>query len=930
MAALSNRKTIRNKAMAFVKTWRDETREEAEAKSFWDAFFAIFGIERKSVAAFEYSVGRTDNSKGFIDLFWKGVLLVEHKSRGKPFDKAESQAFDYYQNIKEQRDLPRYVLLSDFSRFRLYDLDRKLEHDITIDELPDKIEFFDFMAGLENHGDAIQEYGLNIKAAERLGKLHDALQESGYDGHDLEVFLVRILFCLFAEDTGIFARHQFYNLIKNFTVEDGSDTETLLHKLFQTLDKPVDARSKNLTEEFCEFPYVNGHLFSERLELPSFDETMREALLDCAHFDWSTISPAIFGSLFQSVMDKEARRELGAHYTSETNILRLIKPLFLDALWEEFRAIQNIKQDKSKKLVAFQQKLTALQFFDPACGCGNFLIITYRELRRLELEVLAEQYLNRTTKTYSSRLRKNIVSTIDPTVQSTLLEVNPGIKLEHFHGIEIDEWPARIAEVAMWLTQHQMNREFARQFGREPDLLPLKSAAHIVFGNSLRRDWAEVVKPANLNHIIGNPPFRGSKMQSDEQKQELADLFGKVQNSKQLDYVACWFKKAADFMQKTRISAAFVATNSITQGEQVAPLWQPLLNMGIHIHFAHRTFAWDSEARGKAAVHVVIVGFADYDTKEKRIYDYSNIKGEPIEIVAGNINPYLIDAPDAVLESRNQPLGDVSPMWFGNMPLDGGGLLLSPAEKAELLEKEPKAEKWLKPCLGADEFLNGKERWCLWLVSIAPNELRAMSEVSKRVEQVKQFRLASVAASTRVHAERPTEFRDTRLPDTYILVPKTSSERREYVPMGFFDSNTITTDLNFMIPDASLYEFGVLEAKIHMAWMRTVCGRLKSDYRYSAKLVYNNFPWPEPDDKQRKAVEKAAQAVLDARTKYPTSTLADMYDPTAMPADLRKAHNALDKAVDQCYRKEKFADDMERLTLLFERYQQLTAGVSES
>jgi hypothetical protein len=763
------------------------------------------------------------------------------------------------------------------------------------------------MAGLESHGEGIQEYELNIKAAERLGKLHDALQDGGYTGHDLEVFLVRILFCLFAEDTGIFSRHQFYNYLEHFTEKDGSDTDTRLHKLFQTLDKPVNARSKHLMEELGDFPYVNGHLFSEKLELPSFDTDMREALLDCSHFDWGSISPAIFGSLFQSVMDKAARRELGAHYTSETHILRLIKPLFLDALWAEFSAIQQGgNRDKRKKLAAFQQRLTALQFLDPACGCGNFLIITYRELRLLELAVLQAQH---------GDAHRGLDITVEPT-----------IKLEHFHGIEIEEWPVRIAEVAMWLTQHQMNREFARQFGREPDLLPLKSSAHIVIGNSLQLDWAAVIKPANLNHIIGNPPFRGSKMQSDTQKQELATLFGKVQNAKQLDYVACWFKKAADFIQKTRISVAFVSTNSITQGEQVAPLWQPLLDMGIHLHFAHRTFAWDSEARGKAAVHVAIVGFAAFDTDGKRIFDYPAIKGEPVEIAASNINPYLIDAPDVVLDSRTQPLGHVSPMWFGNMPLDGGGLLLSPAEKTALLTKEPKAEKWLKPCLGADEFLNGKERWCLWLIGIAPNELRAMPEVLKRVEQVKQFRLASVAASTRVHAERPTEFRDTRLPDSYILVPSVSSERREYVPMGFFDSNTISTNLNLMIPDASLYEFGVLESKIHMAWMRTVCGRLKSDYRYSAKLVYNNFPWPDADDKQRKKVEAAAQAVLDARKNYPTSTLADMYDPRSMPADLRKAHTALDKAVDQCYRKEKFNSDMERLTWLFERYKELTGA----
>ncbi|MBU2005015.1 MAG: class I SAM-dependent DNA methyltransferase, partial [Gammaproteobacteria bacterium] len=866
---------IRNRAHAFVQKWRDESREEAEAKSFWDAFFNVFGIDRKDVAVFEWSVAKLENRHGFIDLFWKGMLLVEHKSRGKSLDKAQSQAFEYYLGLPD-KEKPNYILLSDFATFRLYDLRRKQDHSFSIDALPDSIHLFDFMSGLQYVDEAEAEKALNIQAAELLGSLHDALAASGYSGHELEIFLVRILFCLFAEDTGIFQHHQFIHYLLNFTAEDGSDTDMHLGKLFQVLDTPATKRSKNLTRELSEFPYVNGHLCSERLDMPSFDATMREVLLDCAHFDWSEISPAIFGSLFQSIMDREARRNLGAHYTSEKHILRLIRPLFLDALWVEFKAIEQLKQRhiRQQKLIDFQQKLTGLQFFDPACGCGNFLIITYRELRRLELAVLQAQHGDKLDATHIGGIG---------------ITIEPAIRLEHFHGIEIEEWPARIAEVAMWLTQHQMNREFARQFGREPDLLPLKSAAHITIGNALQLDWNSVVPRQSLAHIIGNPPFRGSKMQSDEQKQELATLFGKVQNAKQLDFVACWFKKAADFMQATRISAAFVATNSITQGEQVAPLWQPLLDAGIHIHFAHRTFAWDSEARGKAAVHVVIVGFADYDTDGKRIFDYPDIKGEPAEITAGNINPYLTDAPDVVLESRNQPLGKVPPMWFGNMPLDGGGLLLSPAEKAELLAKEPKAEKWLKPCLGADEFLNGKERWCLWLVGIAPNELRAMPEVLKRIELVKQFRLASKAESTRVHAERPAEFRDTRLPQTYILVPSVSSERREYVPMGFFDSNTISTNLNLMIPDASLYEFGVLESKMHMAWMRTVCGRLKSDYRYSAKLVYNNFPWPDPDAKQRQKVEAAAQTVLDARKNYPDATLADLYDPRSMPPDLRKA-----------------------------------------
>ena len=825
-------------------------------------------------------------------------------------EKAASQAFSYYQKLK-QHEKPRYILVSDFAKINLIDLERNEDHLINIEDLPAQIEHFDFMSGLENSGSKNQELELNIKAAERLGSLHDALDESGYSGHELEVFLVRILFCLFAEDTGIFKRHQLHNYILNFTVDDGSDTDMHLNKLFQVLDKPEGARNKNLTEELDNFPYVNGHLFEERLELPSFNEEMRDALIDCTHFDWSAISPAIFGSLFQSVMDKSARRELGAHYTSETNILRTIKPLFLDALWKEFDEAKNLKRDRKKKLSALQKKITALQFLDPACGCGNFLIITYRELRRLELAALQVQF---------GDLGKNA---------SLAINIEPTIKLDHFHGIEIEEFPARIAEVAMWLTQHQMNREFAKEFGVEPDLLPLSSAAHILNEDALNLNWNESINPKDLNYIIGNPPFRGSKMQTAEQKKHLNRIFNGVKNAKQLDFVSCWFKKAADFMTGSRIGTAFVSTNSITQGEQVAPLWQPLMDQGIKILFAHRTFAWSSEAKGKAAVHVIIVGFSFEDSKHKKIYHYEDIKGEPILSGAKNINPYLIDAPDAIMTSRNQPLSDIPPMWFGNMPLDGGNLLLSPDEKNELILKEPEAEKWLRRCQGAREFLNGLERWCLWLVDISPKELRALPEIMKRVEQVKMFRLSSKAASTQIHADRATQFRDIRLPKTYILVPSVSSERRSYVPMGFFTEETISTNLNLIVPDGGLYEFGILESHIHMAWMRTVCGRMKSDYRYSAKLVYNNFPWPDVNEKQRKKVEQAAQSVLDARNKYPDSTMADLYHPDAMTAapDLVKAHNTLDKAVEQCYRQVKFKDDMERLSFLFTRYEELTTAL---
>jgi len=911
------RQEIRQRAHAFVKEWQGETREHAEAKPFWEAFFQIFGVTRRRLASFEEPVKKTGGAQGFVDLLWKGKLLIEHKSSGKDLDKAYAQALDYFPGLKEA-ELPRYVLVSDFARFALHDLDHKNRYDFTLTQLPDQIHLFDFIAGYEDLTPEHEEYRLDFQATQILGKLHDALDDSGYSGHALEVFLVRLLFCLFAEDTGIFSRHQFVNYLLGHTAENGHDTASHLGMLFQVFDTPENKRSKHLSKEISDFPYVNGHLFAERLDLPTFNQAMREQLLECAYFDWGSISPAIFGSLFQNVMGKSAeRRALGAHYTSEKNILRLIGPLFLEDLYAEFRSLQAIKRGKQAKLIAFQQKLSQIHFFDPACGCGNFLIVTYRELRLLELAVLREQYG-------------------DNPAAHLKLDIEPLIKLDHFHGIEIEEWPARIAEVAMWLTQHQMNRAFASQFGREPDLLPLKTAAHIVNHNALNLDWHSVLAGYASHaplYLLGNPPFRGSKFQSDSQKQELAALFGTIPNAKQLDYVACWFYKAAQLLKTASalkaslIKAAFVSTNSITQGEQVAPLWQPLLEMGIRIHFAHRTFAWDSEAKGKAAVHVVMIGFSDQTASPKscRLFEYPEIKGEPVERVVENINPYLVDGPNVVIDNRNKPLCKVPQMIKGCQPTDGGNLLLSSQERMELLKKEPQSEKWIRPLLGAEEFINGKERWCLWLVGIKPNELRNMPEVLKRVEAVRVMRLQSTFEGTKKLAERPTEFRETMMPDNYILVPSVSSERREYVPMGFFDSQTISTNLNLIIPDAGLYEFGILESKIHMAWLRAVGGRLKSDFRYSAKLVYNNFPWPKPDKKQQTAVETAAQAVLDARSAYPDSTLADLYDPLTMPVNLRKAHQALDKAVERCYQAEKFQDDGERLKLLFERYRALTA-----
>ncbi|MBS0309231.1 MAG: class I SAM-dependent DNA methyltransferase, partial [Proteobacteria bacterium] len=745
---------------------------------------------------------------------------------------------------------------------------------------------------------------VNIKAAQLMGKLHDRLLAVGYAGHVLEVYLVRLLFCLFADDTGIFQKNQFIEYIERNSKEDGSDLAQWLAGLFQVLDTPKDKRLKNLDEQLAAFEYINGRLFQEALPLAAFDREMRELLIDSAALDWGKISPAIFGSLFQSIMDKTARRNLGAHYTSETNILKLIKPLFLDSLRAEFDKVKGNRN----LLVEFHKKLAALKFLDPACGCGNFLVITYRELRLLEIDILRVLYQG----------------------GQQMLDVSTAVWLDvdQFYGIEIEEWPARIAEVAMWLMDHQMNLMISEEFGNYFARLPLKKSAHIAHANALQTDWESVVTKGELSYILGNPPFLGKSNQSKEQKADLEQVCHGVKGAGVLDFVAGWYVKAARYIQDTHIACAFVSTNSITQGEQVAVLWAELLQRyGIKIHFAHRTFKWSNEASGKAAVHCVIIGFANFDVDTKTIFEYVDIVGEPLAIRAQNINPYLVDAANTILQNLRNPICNVPEISFGNMPNDGGHLLLSDDEKNGLVQAEPAAEKSIRPFLGADEFINNLKRWCLWLGGISPNELRTMPNVMRRVKAVQDLRLASTRDATRKLAEVPTLFGEIRQTDEpYILVPRHSSENRAYIPMGYLGPDVICGDSNSMIPNATLYHFGMLTSTMHMAWVRAVCGRLESRYRYSNTIVYNNYPWPQdPSDKQQQAVETAAQAVLDARAAFPGSSLADLYDPLSMPPALVKAHQALDKAVDACYGKQTFQSDAQRVAFLFDLYQHITS-----
>lgn len=905
---------IKSRALAFSREWADETSEDAEAKPFWNDFFKVFGVSRRRVASFESRVKKIDGKDGYIDLLWKGMLLIEHKSRGKDLDRAYSQALDYFPGLKE-RELPKYLIVSDFARFRLYDLDDGTQHDFALADLHKYVRLFGFISGYQTH--VIQEQDpVNIKAAERMGKLHDQLQAVGYDGHPLELYLVRLLFCLFAEDTGIFERQQLQDYLEQRTSEDGSDLGDRLASLFHNLNSPPGKRLKNLDEQLAAFPYINGKLFAEQLPPAAFDAAMRQSLLDCCALDWSRISPAIFGSLFQSIMDKQARRNLGAHYTSEKNILKLLKPLFLDELWAEFHKAKSNRN----KLFEFHNKLRSLTFLDPACGCGNFLVITYRELRLLELEVLRQLHL----QAQQSGQTENI---------ATLVRLD----VDQFYGIEIEEFPAQIAQVAMWLMDHQMNLQVSQEFGLYFARIPLAATAHIVCANALQLDWNDLIAAKDLSYLLGNPPFVGAKLLDDGQRSDVAAVFAGIKNAGLLDFVAAWYIKAAMYMAaKPSIRCAFVSTNSISQGEQVGVLWSWMLAQGVKIHFAHRTFQWNSEARGKAAVHCVIIGFGLTDVAEKWLFEYADIKGEAQALKAGNINPYLVDALDLTLDKRRTPLSAPQELVFGNMPNDGGHLLFDDIEKALFVAKEHQADAYIKRFIGSEEFINSIDRWCLWLVDAQPTALKSMPLVMGRVAKVKECRLGSSRAATQKLAGTPSLFGEIRQPQSdYIAIPKTSSEKRAYIPMGLVSKDTIASTEIFTVADGSLFMLGVLSSVMHMSWVRAVCGRLKSDYRYSAGIVYNNFPWPDLPTPQadapasaeslraiklRAVIESAAEGVLAARAQFPEATLADLYDPLSMPPTLLKAHQTLDKAVDAAYGKTRFNSEAERVAFLFDLY----------
>lgn len=898
---------IKERAIAFSKKWADATDENAEAKPFLVDFFNVFGVSDRRVKKFEYKVPKRSGRNGYIDMLWHGNILIEMKSRGKDLDKAYKQASEYFDGLKDY-ELPRYILVCDFYRFRLEDIDNEKVYEFTLDELYKKVHLFGFIAGYSNKVELKEQDPVNLKAAEAMAKLHDKLKAIGYDGHDLELYLVRLLFCLFADDSTIFNKNIFYDYIYTHSAEDGSNLASVINEIFEILNTPTDKRLKNISEELNTFPYVNGKLFEERLPLASFDSTMRNIILECSTLDWGKISPAIFGSMFQGVMNPEKRRNLGAHYTSERNILKLIKPLFLDDLWSEFEKVKS----SERQLKMFHQKISSLRFLDPACGCGNFLIVTYRELRLLELEVLKAMYGTQQAFNIADLVLCNV---------------------DQFAGIEYEEFPAQIAKVAMWLIDHQMNMLCSREFGEYFVRLPLRKSANIICGDALETDWNEIVPNSELSYIIGNPPFVGARLMTKEQSRQVESVFDNIRGAGNLDYVTAWYAKAAKYIHGTRIKVAFVSTNSIVQGEQVGILWRVLLEKyGIHIHFAHRTFKWSNEAKGNAGVYCIIVGFANFDTDNKLIFEYEDITGEPHILRAKNINPYLVDAKNTLIENRTKPLCNVPTIGIGNKPIDGGNYLFTKEEMEEFIAIEPKSAQYFRPWYGAIEFIQQKPRYCLWLGDCSPAELRAMPHCMERVKNVREFRLASKSEGTRKIAETPTRFHVENMPESsYIIVPKVSSERRRYIPMGFMGSTPLTSDLCFIVPEGNLYHFGVLTSAMHMAWIKCVCGRLKSDFRYSAGIVYNNFPWAEnPSPKQVERIEQCAEAVLEARKMFPDASLADLYDPLAMPPSLMKAHQALDKAVDAAYRTAPFTSDSQRMEFLFDLYIKYNATLFDS
>lgn len=899
---------IRDNARTFAARWADVTDENAEAQSFWTEFLQIFGIDRRRVATFEARARRRDG-RGRIDLLWPGTLVVEHKSRGKNLLEAQEQAYEYLEAL-DDRDLPELLVLSDFGRFRIVNLrDDDEPYEFAIENLAEEIERFAVIAGYRprrlNREDQREA---DIAAAELMGSLYDQLVDAGFDDHAVSRYLVRILLLFFGDDTGLWERGLFEEFIETRTQADGSDLGPQMAMLFQVLATPEGHRSADLDELLARFPYVNGRIFDEVLAIPALNTTVRGTILRCSAVDWGQVAPEIFGSLFQSIRDRDARRALGEHYTSEANILKVIRSLFLDELDAEFRRHRH----NAPRLAQLRDSLAQFKFLDPACGCGNFLVVAYRELRRLELDIM--------------KALRDLTGNDQLALDATLgLRVSPG----RFYGIECEEWPAQIAETAMFLVDHQVNQETARIFGQAPDRLPITTAATIVHGNALRLSWEEVVPGMDdKTFIMGNPPFVGSLNLSEEQRDDARMVWGGNRRRGTLDYVTNWLVLAARCISRTGCRAAFVATNSIAQGEQVAPLWDELGRSNVRLCFAHQPFKWQNEAGGQAAVHVVILGLAAADAARPRaaIFSYEDLAGDPRREEVDAINPYLLPGDTRPVRTRGEPLSPgQGQMLFGSMARDDGLLSnISGDEAARIRRDDPIAGRYLRRLIGARELLYDEERWCLWLVAAEPEELRQSPVLRERLDRVRRFRLASTAAPTRTWADQPALFVQRAQPDIdYLAVPGVSSEERDYVPMAIMPPDVIASNALLIVPGADQMTFGLLMSSPFNVWARLVSGRLESRLRLSAEITYHNFPFPDCDDEARRRIHEAVAQMSECRSAHPNSTLADLYDRLTMPADLRAAHRQLDAAVLAAYGLPGGASHNEILAALFSRYGEL-------
>lgn len=909
---------IQHAARQFKEQWANRGYEKGESKQFWlDLLGHVFGVEDfATFIEFENQVHLEHTS--FIDGYIPSTqVMIEQKGREKdlntPIRQSDGSYLTAFQQAKRYAaelpwsKRPRWIVTCNFRSWCIYDMEQpNSEPQVVLLENLDK-EYYRLQFMVEKENVHLQrEMEVSMKAGELIGKIYDKLlalyidPESPATLHSLNMLCVRLVFCLYAEDAGIFGRKQLFgDYINRYPA--GKVRQALL-SLFEVLDTPIAERDPYLDDDLRVFPYVNGGLFTvQDKAIPQFTDELKDLLVRTAsdNFDWSEISPTIFGAIFESTLNPDTRRAGGMHYTSIENIHKVIDPLFLDDLTAELEQILTLPaRQKEKELRAYQERLSRLRFLDPACGSGNFLTETYLSLRRLENRCLQALLQDQTTMDF-----------FGDHVQ---------VSIQQFYGIEINDFAATVAKTALWIAESQMLRETCRILQRDIDFLPLQSYSNIVEGNALQIDWASVCPPSELTYIMGNPPFVGARLMSKEQKEDLLPIFKGCKNIGNLDYVGGWYMKAAQLMQANQtIRAALVSTNSIAQGEQPAILWNALYGENMHIDFAYRTFRWDSEATLKAHVHCVIIGFSGGEEKSKFVFNESGVR-ETVE----NINPYLINSSNTIIESRSTPLCDVPEIGIGNQPIDDGNYLFKPDEMAAFIAKEPKSEKYFRPWYGADEFINNHPRYCLWLGDCSPAELRSMPECLKRVENVRAFRLQSSRKSTVRLADTPTRFQTENMPTSeYIIIPRVSSERRRYIPMGYLQPNCLTSDSAHVIPDAMLYHFGVLTSNVHMAWMRVVCGRLKSDYRYSKDIVYNNFPWCTPTEEQRAEIERTAQAILDARAEYPDSSLADLYDEVTMPLVLRRAHQANDRAVMRAYGFPTSLSESDCVARLFERYE---------